>query len=298
MFCEVSCILCSRREYEVVFDAGVAQKHRIVRCKYCNLLYASPRELEYEHQDEPEEELIFEVNGYLEQRCNKEKHQVADYAKTRQLLDSLYPERGKVLEVGSGFGYLLSTFREDGWDVTGCDPWKAACTFARATHGIDARPVILEDACIVDNTFDVVIMNHVIEHMPDPLSSLREINRVLKPGGHLVIETPRYDTLMFKLLGKRERSISCDGHIYFFTSDSLEKLYSLAAFRRVKLWYTGRTLNLERLMWNLGVMSKNETVKTLLAFISRYLHLNKVRIYLNTHDMQRVCVQKASTSEI
>lgn len=292
MFCEVSCILCSRREYEVVFDAGVAQKHRIVRCKYCNLLYASPRELEYEHQDEPEEELIFEVNGYLEQRCNKEKHQVADYAKTRQLLDSLYPERGKVLEVGSGFGYLLSTFREDGWDVTGCDPWKAACTFARATHGIDARPVILEDACIADHTFDVVIMNHVIEHMPDPLSSLREINRVLKPGGHLVIETPRYDTLMFKLLGKRERSISCDGHIYFFTSESLEKLYSLAGFRRVKLWYTGRTLNLERLMWNLGVMSKNETVKTLLAFISRYLPLNKVRIYLNTHDMQRVCVEK------
>jgi SAM-dependent methyltransferase len=289
---EVPCILCSNDDAEVAFDTGVAQMHRIVRCRNCDLLYANPRALEYEHQDEPEEELNFEPDGYHAQRCQKEKYQVEDYSKTRRLLNSLHPQRGQLLEVGSGFGYLLAKFREEGWAVTGCDPWKAACTFARNTHGIDAKPTILEDAGIADETFDVVILNHVIEHMTDPLQSLREINRVLKPGGHLVIETPRYDTLMFKLLGRRERSVSCDGHIYFFTSESLEKLYNRAGFQKTKLWYTGRTLSLERLMWNFGVMSKSVTAKKVLASLSQSLRLNKLRIYLNTRDMQRACVQK------
>ena len=289
---DVPCVLCFGDDTEVAFDAGVAQMHRIVRCKKCHLLYASPRGLEFEHQDEPEEDLNFDPNGYIAQRCQKERYQVQDYAKTIRFLNSLHPQRGQLLEVGSGFGYLLAKFREEGWAVTGCDPWRAACTFARTTHGIDAISTILENAGIPDDTFDVVILNHVIEHMTDPLQSLREIRRVLKPRGHLVIETPRYDTLMFKLLGRRERSLSCDAHIYFFTSESLGKLYGLAGFRKIKLWYVGRTLSLERLMWNFGVMSKSEKAKERLANISRNLRLNSVRIYLNTRDMQRVCVEK------
>src|SRR5208282_2979454 len=52
MFQDVPCNFCSHQDTTVVFDAGVAQLHRIVRCKHCNLLYASPRALEHEHQDE------------------------------------------------------------------------------------------------------------------------------------------------------------------------------------------------------------------------------------------------------
>ena len=66
-------------------------------------------------------------------------------------------------------------------------------------------------------------MLHVIEHVPDPVGTLREIWRILKPGGHLILETPRYDTAMFWLLGRRERSLSCDGHIFFFTNESLRR---------------------------------------------------------------------------
>lgn len=288
---DIPCNICSSNDATVVFEAGVAQQHRIVRCKQCSLLYASPRSMLHEREGEVEE-IPLEQDRYSQQRLAKEILQVGDYAKTWKLLNSLYPNRGKMLEVGCGYGYLLARFREEGWDVIGIDPYKGGCAYTKATHGIEAIPAILENAGFADETFDVVILNHVIEHMPDPLKSLREINRVLKKGGHFVIETPRYDTLMFKIFGKRERSVSYSGHFYFFTTESLEKMYNLAGFRRTKLWYTGRTLNLERLAWNLGVISKSDTVKKVLDSLSSALHLSKVRIYLNTRDIQRVCVQK------
>lgn len=68
---EVPCILCSNDDAEVAFDTGVAQMHRIVRCRNCDLLYANPRALEYEHQDEPEEELNFEPDGYHAQGAKR-----------------------------------------------------------------------------------------------------------------------------------------------------------------------------------------------------------------------------------
>jgi SAM-dependent methyltransferase len=135
-------------------------------------------------------------------------------------------------------------------------------------------------------------LNHVIEHLDDPRRELSEINRVLKPDGHLVIETPRYDSLMFKLLGRRERSVSCNGHIYFFTTDSLRRLYEAAGFKQVDLGYVGRSLTVDRLLWNAGVISKSQGVQRGLDRLSRGLRLNKVWLYLNMRDMQRVCVQK------
>ena len=90
-------------------------------------------------------------------------------------------------------------------------------------------------------------MLHVIEHLPDPLATLREINRVLKPRGYLVLETPRYDSLMYKVLGRRERSLRCDGHIYFYTTDTLRRTYEAANFELVQLDYVGRSLTFDRL---------------------------------------------------
>ena len=113
--------------------------------------------------------------------------------------------------MGSSLGYLLENFRRDGWDVLGIEPFYQACRHAREELGLEVNNAILETANLPDESADVVLLNHVIEHLDDPLQTLQEVNRILKPGGHFVIETPRYDTLMFKLMGRRERSVSCGG---------------------------------------------------------------------------------------
>jgi len=288
----VSCDSCGGDDHTVLFEAGVAQVNQIVKCNQCGLMYANPR------AQPPDCESIqgYDPNYFpkheLRAKFEKEALQVQDYAKVRGFLNSNYSQKGSLIEIGSSFGYLLNSFKKDGWQVQGIEPLKIGCQYTETEFGIKAVPVTLEEAHLEENSVDIVIMLHVIEHVPSPSSTLREIFRVLKPGGLLVLETPRYDTWMFKLLGKRERSLSCDGHIYFFTTDTLRNLAKQIGFEATKMEYVGRSLTLERLLWNLGVISKSERVKQLINTLSVRLSLNQIKLYLNVRDMQRAYLKK------
>jgi len=293
----VPCNYCGIDDATEVFAPGAAQASRIVRCNRCGLMYANPRAKEPDHVQIQTWDPEMVSLSWHSQRLEKEKLQVRDYAKTRALLNRAFPERGKLLEIGSGFGYLLAEFKKDGWDVFGVEPDRFACRYAKERLEVDCTSDLVENARIPDESYDVIVMNHVIEHLDDPMATLREINRVLKPSGYLVLETPRYDTLMFRLLGRRERSINCIGHIYFFTTQTLKNLYEAAGFRTLQVDYVGRSLTVDRLFWNVGVISKSKRFSQGLTQVSRKAGLNKIHLYLNFRDMQRVCVQKVLASQ-
>jgi 2-polyprenyl-3-methyl-5-hydroxy-6-metoxy-1,4-benzoquinol methylase len=295
---DIPCTICGTTDVDMVFEAGKAQPAKLVRCKSCGLMYASPRirvdsEMHESNQcDGLLKGVTTDLNHRYRWRYEKESGQVRDFEPTRRVLQKLYPEGGKMVEVGSGLGYLLRSFKDEGWDVLGVDPWKELPPHTQEIHGIETIPTTLEKAGLPDSSVDVLILLHVIEHVPDPVETLREINRVLKPGGHLVVETPRYDTLMFKLMQHRERSVKCDGHIYFFTFDTLRRTYEKAGFTEVDTRAVGRTLSAERFLWNVGTMSGSPALRNGLGRVSNRLGLNKLRFSLNLRDMQRVVVRK------
>ncbi len=292
----VPCNYCDVDEATVVFGPGVAQANQIVRCNRCGLMNASPRTRVPDHVEIAGYDPTFDPFHADDTRVLKERLQVKDYDRTRALLNRLYPQRGRLLEVGSSLGYLLDVFKQDGWDVMGVEPFYQACRHSREELGLDVKNAILETAGLPEASFDVVLLNHVIEHLDDPMGTLREVNRILKPEGHFVIETPRYDTLMFRLLGRRERSLGCGGHIYFFTTRTLRNLYEAAGFKTVQLDYVGRSLTAERLLYNVALISKSPKLKGRLDQLSQRLGLKTWKLHLNFRDMQRVCVQKISTA--
>jgi SAM-dependent methyltransferase len=289
----VPCNNCGSLEYSVLYGPGSAQVNQIVKCKRCGLMYANPR-IDADHvrieswSDDPN----WDFERENRQRFEKERLQTIDYINTRALLNRLHPKRGSLIEIGSSTGSLLQTFRSDGWRVFGVEPDRHAARYATTKLGIETTNSILERAGIPDQTADVAILLHVIEHVPDPVGTLKEIHRILKPGGHLIIETPRYDTLMFRLFGRRERSLSCDGHIYFFTTETLRKTYEKAGFVLEKLEYVGRSLTLDRLVYNVGVMIKIPAFARTVKSLSRSLLFHKIKFTINVRDMQRVCVHK------
>lgn len=289
----IVCNLCGADDYLVRFEAGVAQAARIVECRRCSLMYANPRAAEPDHALVAEYDPGFTEAHLVEnQRLSKEALQVRDYASTRALLRQRFPDRGKLLEVGSGLGFLLDYFRKDGWEVMGVEPNEGLNRYARKSLNLDVLPVILPEAKFSDASFDVVLMMHVIEHVPDPTDTLREIHRVLKPGGMLVMETPRYDTLMFKLLGARERSLSCEGHIYFFTSRTLDEIARKTGYRVERSDKVGRSFNLGRLAYNLGVITRSKALANAFHSTVRTLGLENAAMTLNVRDMERMYLVK------
>ena len=289
----VLCNLCGVDDSEVLFEQGVAQSNRIVRCKRCGLMYASPRSvLDLELIDQYPEDPGFDMSKERPQLFEKQNVQVRDYASTRKLLRELHPRRGKLVEVGSSMGLLLKSFRDEGWDVHGVEPDRNGCRYATQTLGIQTTVATLEAARLPSGYADALVMLHVIEHVPDPLGTLREIHRVLKPGGTLVLETPRYDTLMFRLLGRRERSLGCDGHIYFFTNETLSRSCREAGFEELRHDAVGRSLTFDRLVYNVGVVSRNRWLQDRLGRVSRTLRLQNLRLHLNLRDMQRLYLRK------
>lgn len=288
---DVPCNLCNNADYEILFGPGVAQVNQIVKCNHCGLMYANPRLRDADQDLVKNYDPVWTLQ-HNEQRFDKESLQIRDYRKTREFLRKFFPGRGNLIEIGSGFGQLLNFFKQDGWDVMGIEPLKGGCLHSESEFGIKAIPKTIEEAALDENSVDVALMMHVIEHVPDPLGTLREVYRILKPGGYFILETPRYDTLMFRLLGKRERSLSCNGHIYFFTTDTLEKMATRAGFTVRRIDYVGRSLTLDRLVWNVGVISKSDLVKRVLGWISAKLRFNRIWLKINVRDMQRMYLRK------
>ncbi len=291
----VRCNLCGGDRYRVLFAAGVAQPNGVVRCLGCGLMYGNPRVERIDEVRFAEHDPAFLTELLARERdprIEKERFQVIDYADTRAALAAMFPHRGRLLEVGSSYGFLCEYFRQDGWRVSGLDCDPLTSRHADEVLGVPVFRGTLSQARLPDGSHDVVLMMHVIEHVPDPVDTLGEVIRILRPGGVLVLETPRFDSLMFHLLGRRERSIACDGHIYFFTTKTLGAMVRKAGFELLRLDIVGRSLSLERLAWNLGVMSKSRRIQAAARRLSSHPWMRDRRIRLNARDMQRLVLRK------
>lgn len=134
-----------------------------------------------------------------------------------------FRERGRALDIGTGNGIYAATLKRIGWDVTGVefDPEAARNTAER--HGLRVLACTLEEARFDDGTFDFVSMFHVIEHLYNPVATLREVRRVMKPGGQLMLRTPNFDSLTRRAAGRHWRGVEAPRHLYLFNRRSLSR---------------------------------------------------------------------------
>jgi ubiquinone/menaquinone biosynthesis C-methylase UbiE len=96
---------------------------------------------------------------------------------------------GRLLDVGTGFGFFLALAGEAGWRAVGVDPDAGAVGYARVRLGVDARVGTLPAQRFPDASVDLVTFWNVLECVPDPLATLRAAHRVLAPGGRLFLRT-------------------------------------------------------------------------------------------------------------
>jgi SAM-dependent methyltransferase len=107
---------------------------------------------------------------------------------------------GRILDVGAGSGDHVAELRAAGYDAVGVDPNPAAVDAARA-GGVPVYLGTLEDLDPSIGSFDTVILNQVIEHVPDPSATLERIRELLRPRGRVILFTPNpygWGALLFR----------------------------------------------------------------------------------------------------
>ena len=142
---------------------------------------------------------------------------------------------GSVLDVGCGSGQFLALARQMGWQCYGVEIDPVAAQVARDTGAaiVSSRVETLDAS--YDGRFDVVTLSHVIEHGHDPQETLRHCRRVLKPGGHLWIETPNIDSAGYRLFGRFWRGLESPRHLVIFNAESLRMILRDMGFERIEV---------------------------------------------------------------
>ena len=150
---------------------------------------------------------------------------------------------GRLLDVGCGDGRFLAAVLQRGWDVCGLDNSPGAIQAARQQLGDRVTLTTLREASYPPDSFDVVSLFEVLEHLPDVLGHLREISRLLKPGGLICLSVPNFASLERVVFGRWWAGLDVPRHLQQFTPKSLRFFLERAGFEVLEL----RSINADKI---------------------------------------------------
>ena len=227
----IPCVICGSRKFKQSLSC---EGFGYVRCTACGLVQMNPQPLkeEIEHRyNNGQDYLAYEIaneENYLNlQLLALEDAGFIELEKELFLgvsssLRSSVPGP-HILDIGCAIGSLLSRLRDRGWETTGVEISGPQAGYGRRERNLDIRSLPLEENKFPQGSFDTVLASHLIEHLNDPAALIREVWRILKPGGSFFVTTPNIAGFQARLFRGRWRSAIFD-HLYLFSSKTLTRL--------------------------------------------------------------------------
>lgn len=219
----VNCNLCGCSRYRTVRQLNVSGvAYTYVDCDSCGLVWLNPQPS------------ISEINAYYSKsyRYNnflKNPHRRQERLRERLAESCAGRSTGRLLDIGCGFGFLLAQARSAGWEVEGIELSASCRQYAHERFGLVLREAL--EQC--SGLFDVIVLNHSLEHFANPLQVLQSCKKLLAPDGTLVIKVPNFSSFSSSALRQGWGWLSPPAHLYQFTPETLGKIVEAAGFSRV-----------------------------------------------------------------
>ncbi len=298
---DVACNLCGVRNTRVLYPSTLTDHAHpetshfrcttaaygvhptIVKCNHCGLVYANPRldahaiDDEYSRVDDP---------LYIEEREGR----VLTFRRNLLPLEALVqvPPPRRLLDVGCHIGVMLEIAQERGWEATGVEPSEWAATRARE-RGLNVINATLANAHLTPESFDAVTLWDVVEHLTDPAADLKQVYRVLKPGGVVGIHTIDIESPLSRILGSRWPWLM-EMHLYYFSPRTLGRMLESIGFRVERVIYQGRYLRLQYLITRVEPYSR--TLSQAINWMASRLNLCSTAIPINFGDLFTLFARK------
>ena len=207
----------------------------IYSCRRCRLhITRQPEVTEGAELDE-----VYEAGYHVSYEKNATKKIITSSYRLCIVENVLAP--GRLLDIGGSVGCFMQAAACRGWDAYGVD-LSNYCVESCTSQGLQAKIGDMRHLDFPDESFDLINLRHVLEHdwqLPD---CLREMKRVLRTGGLMLVEVPSVDCWQVRLLGPRYAKFWSPAHYhyYWFSSQALQNVMSQASFEHVPLPLYGR----------------------------------------------------------
>lgn len=225
------CILCGGRDRKILIEKD---SWHVYRCSSCGLGFLDPRpsreDISKLYSKEYCEDYFIEGgepdSPEFKKRLGLETHRVRFFRRIKR--------KGRILDIGCGYGYFLAACRNYGYDVHGLDISAWASQHATNNLGLSITVAEMDEAELPPQSFDVITMWHFLEHTPDPRKAILRAKDWLKKDGILIVDVPNHEGTDARKNWKDWVGWSLPYHFYHFTPQTLTMLLGMYGFRVVK----------------------------------------------------------------
>ena len=152
--------------------------------------------------------------------------------------------RGRLLDVGTGYGFFLALMQSRGWEVMGLEVSPAGADYGRKQWGLSILPQPWGETSFHEGEFDVVTAFYVVEHLPDPVAFFREVNRILRPGGIILVRYPHTTPIkdILSLLRIKNDLYHLPFHLSDFSPRTMRRALEQTGFTKIETAIGGFTV--------------------------------------------------------
>lgn len=237
---KIVCPLCGCAEFSIKYVAqqqivdpkllygaasGIKGTQTLVSCKSCELLYENPRY---------DEEIITTAYKDCDDVSHDSQHdmRVKSFYNALKKNEKYLPVKGsKVLDIGTAGGAFIVAGKQFGYNVIGMEPSSVLVAEGKS-KGLDILQGTIELNEFLDNSFDMVCLWDVIEHLCDPNAAMKEVARLLKPGGIVLVNYPNIGTWAASVFGKNFWWL-ISVHLVHFSPKTMQLLLSRNGFEQI-----------------------------------------------------------------
>lgn len=218
-----SCYLCNCSRSVILFTL---KEYIFCRCVCCGLVYLWPQPTNLGN--------TYNIGYYRDRSVlmitNTNRFIYEGHLKQ---LESLVPsQHRRLLDIGCGAGCFMDMARSRGWNVEGIDISVEVAQYAREHYHLNIHLGDLQQ--LPKQTYDVITLWDVLEHLPKPLEQLSQAYQLLKPNGILAISTPNIAGIGTRLNGRNSPIFNPMEHLYYFSINTLHQLLVKTGFRPIK----------------------------------------------------------------
>lgn len=241
MLYHLKCLLCENQKSFSTYlkKQGITY----IRCSKCGLIFHKEK-IDKKYMQE-----TYDDKNYFVNYIKDFKMYVPMFDRMLDIIEK-YKKSGKILDIGCGIGLFLYLAKRRKWREFGVEISKFASKFAK--HNLNLNVYNTDNLNnFSDNFFDVIVINHVLEHIENPLVILRQIEKKIKINGILLIGIPNINGIFPRIQKENWPSLQPLHHIYQFTPKTLELLLKKASFKAIKFKTENRNFKFKNKILNL-----------------------------------------------